>query len=152
MKSKQKQKKRSNNQFWNTIQEIRKMTNDHMNQKEKKHFAASEKGMKQKGQKMPLKMLQGIRSKIIDTYKKQKERAITENIQYDSVQRFHDTKFLEKHINKKKQKSEYLKNNYKYKDMKSKQFGDFKGGVLNVSSKDLKNLNGPTKKIQKRRK
>jgi len=33
---------------------------------------------------MPMKMLQGIRSKVIENYKKQKDRSITENIQYDS--------------------------------------------------------------------
>lgn len=31
-----------------------------------------------------------------------------------------DTKFLEKHMNKKKQKNDFLKSKYKFKDMKSK--------------------------------
>jgi len=37
-----------------------------------------------------------------------------------------DGKFLEKHINKKKQKNDFLKSQYKYRDMKSKQLGTFK--------------------------
>lgn len=53
-----------------------------------------------------------------------------------------DTKFLEKHINKKKQKNDFLKSKYKYKDMKSKQLGTFKSGILNINKNDFKRING----------
>jgi len=53
-----------------------------------------------------------------------------------------DGKFLEKHINKKKQKNDFLKSQYKYRDMKSKQLGTFKQGVLKIGKKDLSKING----------
>ncbi len=49
---------------------------------------------------MPVKMLSGIRKKVIENYKKEKERALTENVQYDSLQKFNDKKFIEKRIKK----------------------------------------------------
>ena len=81
-------------------------------------------------------MLKGIRKRVISDFKKEKERALTENIQYDSLQKFNDKKFLQKKIQRTKNKS-FLKNRYKYKDMKSKQLGKFKEGVLNLSKKNL---------------
>ena len=45
MKNKNKNK-RGNNQFWDTIQDVRQMTNSHMNQKEKGHFAHFEGNIK----------------------------------------------------------------------------------------------------------
>lgn len=49
--------------------------------------------------------------------------------------------FLEKKLNAKKIKNQdFLKNKYKYKDLKSKQFGTFKGGVLQLSKKEINSL------------
>ena len=86
-------------------------------------------------------MLKGIRKKVIQNYKKEKERALTENIQYDSIQRFNDKKFLEKKL-KKDRNSQFMKNKYKFKDMKSKSLGQYKGGVLNISKNDFKKITG----------
>lgn len=84
-------------------------------------------------------MLTGIRKAVLDRYKKEKERSLTENIQYDSISRFNDRKFLDKKI-KKVGKSSYMKQKYKYKDMKSKQLGKFKDGILNLSKKDYQHI------------
>jgi hypothetical protein len=43
--------------------------------------------------------------------------------------KFHDKKFMEKKVIRQKNSS-FLKNKYKYKDMKSRQFGKFKNGML----------------------
>lgn len=82
-------------------------------------------------------MLSGIRKSVLEKYKKEKERSINENIQYDSISRFTDRKFLDKKI-KKVSKGQYMKEKYKFKDMKSKSFGNFKNGVLNITKQDYK--------------
>ncbi len=76
---------------------------------------------------------------MVQNYKREKERALTENIQYDSQMKFHDKKFMEKKVIRQKNSS-FLKNKYKYKDMKSRQFGKFKNGMLQLTSKDVKSL------------
>ncbi|KRX05896.1 hypothetical protein PPERSA_03833 [Pseudocohnilembus persalinus] len=139
MKSKQKQKKRSDNPFWSAIQDVRKLTKDFNNDKEKKLFNEGSNKVKQKGQKMPVKMLSGIRKKVLSDYKNEKERSLTEQVQYHSLQKFNDKKFLDKKI-KKHKKSDFQKNQYKYSGMKSSSFGKFKGGVLQVSKNQIKKM------------
>jgi hypothetical protein len=98
------------------------MTNDFDNSKEKKLFKQSTNGIKTKGTKMPINHLKGIRNKVLDNYRKEKDRSLTENIQYESISKFHDKKFLEKKI-KKTTKNNFQKNRYRFKDLKSKSFG-----------------------------
>jgi hypothetical protein len=49
-------------------------------------------------------------------------------------------KFLEKKLSKKNDKNNFMKNKYKYKDMKSKSFGNYKNGILEISKKDLRKM------------
>ena len=52
------------NDFWKTIDQVKNLTKDFMNSKQKKHFKQDTDGGKKKGQKMPINMLKGIRNKI----------------------------------------------------------------------------------------
>ena len=90
---------------------------------------------------MPLKMLTGIRKKVIDNYKQEKSRKLNEDIQYDSLAKIRDFKFIEKKLQEKKNKNNFMKNKYKFKDMKSKGFGNFKDGVLHINDREAKHLN-----------
>jgi len=84
-------------------------------------------------------MLSGIRQKVLQTYQQQKQRAQSENIQYDPISKVRDKKFLDKKI-KKVRKTQFQKDKYKYADMKSRQLGKFKGGALMLTKSDLENI------------
>ena len=56
---------------------------------------------KQKGPKMPIQMLTGIRKKIVKDYEQKQKQNFQENIQYNSSEKYHDLGFLKKKIQQK---------------------------------------------------
>ena len=86
-------------------------------------------------------MLTGIRKKIIKDYEEKKKQNFQENIQYSSSEKFHDLGFLAKKTQEKQSSNyKFLKNKYKYKDMRSKQLGSFKGGTLTLSKNEISKI------------
>jgi len=110
------------------------------NEKEKSFFNMKKNNqIKQKGPKMPIKMLSGIRKKIVKEYEQKQKQNFQENIQYNSSEKYHDLGFLKRKLQEDKSKNtqNFLKNKYKYKDMHSKQLGNFKNGTLTLSKSEI---------------
>ena len=113
-----------------------------MNKKEKAFFNLQSGPQKSKGPKMPLPMLQGIRKKIVKDYEIKQKQNLQENIQYSSSEKFHDLGFLKKKTQQKQtSNNKFMRNKYKYKDMRSKQLGNFKDGTLTISKNQIKKIN-----------
>ena len=86
-------------------------------------------------------MLTGIRKKIIQKYKKEKEQLRNENIQYSSSQKFTNVQFLDKKLNKNYDKDQsFIKNKFKYEDLKSKQIGKYQPGILTFSKQEIERI------------
>ncbi|KAM3128263.1 hypothetical protein pb186bvf_019620 [Paramecium bursaria] len=129
-------KTQKNKEFWDTVHDIKKMTEPYLKQN-KGHFIQAPGKKKQKGLKMPLPILKGMRSNIIQTIKKEKQDKLDNNIQYQSDLKTKDVNFLNK-INNQKNQSQYLKNKYKFKDLKSKSIGKYQNGAIQLSQRDIK--------------
>ena len=55
---------------------------------------------------------------------------------------FHDLGFLKKKTQQKQtSNNKFMRNKYKYKDMRSKQLGNFKDGTLTISKNQIKKIN-----------
>ena len=114
-----------------------------MNEKEKNFFNMKKNNqVKQKGPKMPIQMLTGIRKKIVKDYEQKQKQNFQENVQYNSSQKYHDLGFLKKKTeqNKSNKTENFVKNKYKYKEMHSKQIGTFKNGTLTLSKSDISKI------------
>ncbi|CAD8100398.1 unnamed protein product [Paramecium sonneborni] len=129
-------KRRQQSDFWDTVHDIKKLTQPYQTH-HKKHFIEKPGKKKQKGQNMPLPILNGIRKKYISDVKQEQEHNIEHNIQYRSDMKKDST--LLKTI--KQKKNSFQKNQYKFKNMKAKGAGKFENGALKFSNKELKKFN-----------
>ena len=131
-----------NPDFEETLQQIKHLTRDKKGDNSQKFFKF-QSTTKDKNQKMPLKMLTGLRKKIISKYQADKQTAKEENVQHDSSNVVNSYSFVENFLkNKKKRKvtEDFNKNKYKFKELKTKKVGNFKNGQMTFSKKDLKKL------------
>lgn len=83
-------------------------------------------------------MLNGIRKKIKKEFEEKEKQKIQENVQYNSSEKYRGLEFLKKQKNN--QKSTFLKNKYKYKEMRSKQMGKYKDGALTFSKSEINKI------------
>lgn len=83
-------------------------------------------------------MLNGIRKKIKKEFEEKEKQKIQENVQYNSSEKYRGLEFLKNQKNS--QKSAFLKNKYKYKEMRSKQMGKYKDGALKFSKAEISKI------------
>lgn len=94
-------------------------------------------GLMNKNPKIHFTHLQGRRKKVIERYQNEKKRAQEQNIQYDSSSTLLNSNFL-KNV---KEKHQFVKNKYKFNEVKSNSLGHYSKGVLTLSKFDLKRIN-----------
>ena len=124
---------KKNNLYTQTRDQIKKLTSGATNINERRTM-----GLDKKNPKIHFSHLQGRRKKVIDRYQQQKSRAKEENIQYDSSSTLLNARFLSQI----KQKHDFVKNKYKYSEVRSSSVGHYKQGVLSLSKFDLEKING----------
>ena len=91
--------------FFQTIQDIRKLVNEHRG-----NYSKDTMGLNKRNTKMPFTHLQGRRKKLKDRHHQEKSRANEESIQYDSSMRLLNSEVMEI----RKEKDQFEKNKYKY--------------------------------------
>lgn len=95
-------------------------------------------GVSKKNPKIHFSHLQGRRAKVMERYNSEKRRSKEQNIQYDSSSTLLNSSLLQSL----KHKHDFVKNKYKYSDMKSTTVGRYNRGVLSLSKFDLEKING----------
>eukprot|EP01017_Pseudomicrothorax_dubius_P020570 TRINITY_DN2239_c0_g3_i1.p1 TRINITY_DN2239_c0_g3~~TRINITY_DN2239_c0_g3_i1.p1 ORF type:complete len:141 (-),score=33.69 TRINITY_DN2239_c0_g3_i1:133-555(-) len=134
-------KSKSTNDFWNTVKDTRQLLRNSMSEKEKHSIDNSRGRVKEKGQKMPIKFLNGIRKKRIQKFKEQTEQNRLGQVFYDSSSQKVDVGFqTRKNVKERLKRRKGGDNSYRYKGVGKRKFGKEQDGLLVIRKKDLKKL------------
>ena len=119
--------------FFQTLQDIRKLVNEHRG-----NYSKDTMGLNKKNTKVPYTHLQGRRNKLKESHREERSRAQQESIQYDSSMRLLNSQVMEM----RKEKDQFDRNKYKFQNVSSGKLGKEKGGFLYLSKNDVHRIKG----------